>query len=470
MADFPSLSLNKFLANAKTSLEATKLEWAKKAVEFGAAAEAAKEELSARFERVSVRKNSKPEPSEAAAAAAAAPRLPAEPPSQSSPTGGRWRAEESARWQAEAKHWHAADSKPLRAAVDDVEDSVPKVQPKAPRVSAATSRLRRTLQQQQAVQRGEDPEQYEEVIPMEAPAFEEEHGAADARGRDAPSIDQNPAAATAAALPPTGYGRAPLSSSASACAAAPASHRPAPPPASSSSSSAAAPPRRRRLDDDWSVAYVEHADALAVDLAVEPEMRSSGGGDAPTAAAEAEARAAALAAELAAVQRKLKSAQAEAAAASKREAEARQQAAAAKAPVGRPSAKEADDASLCVVCLESERTHALIPCGHRCLCAKCAERYEAHMRMDDTWQGGDEGAKGGGGKGGGGTGAASELKKPSSSKAAKGSSSSSSWCNGNDTPNSDPGGEQPPHWAQKPPAHTCPLCRKAVSSVLLVWE
>lgn len=35
------------------------------------------------------------------------------------------------------------------------------------------------------------------------------------------------------------------------------------------------------------------------------------------------------------------------------------------------------DEQFCVICLERERTHALIPCGHRCLCAQCCERLEA---------------------------------------------------------------------------------------------
>ena len=32
------------------------------------------------------------------------------------------------------------------------------------------------------------------------------------------------------------------------------------------------------------------------------------------------------------------------------------------------------DEQFCVICLERERTHALVPCGHRCLCAQCCER------------------------------------------------------------------------------------------------
>ena len=28
----------------------------------------------------------------------------------------------------------------------------------------------------------------------------------------------------------------------------------------------------------------------------------------------------------------------------------------------------------CAICLDAESTHALVPCGHRCVCAVCAER------------------------------------------------------------------------------------------------
>ena len=32
-----------------------------------------------------------------------------------------------------------------------------------------------------------------------------------------------------------------------------------------------------------------------------------------------------------------------------------------------------DDDKLCAVCLDAERTHALVPCGHRCVCLRCSE-------------------------------------------------------------------------------------------------
>jgi hypothetical protein len=31
------------------------------------------------------------------------------------------------------------------------------------------------------------------------------------------------------------------------------------------------------------------------------------------------------------------------------------------------------DSEACVVCLEAQASHALIPCGHRCVCASCQE-------------------------------------------------------------------------------------------------
>ena len=40
-----------------------------------------------------------------------------------------------------------------------------------------------------------------------------------------------------------------------------------------------------------------------------------------------------------------------------------------------PEAREADelaDSSLCVVCVDAVRTHAVVPCGHKCFCEDCA--------------------------------------------------------------------------------------------------
>ena len=39
--------------------------------------------------------------------------------------------------------------------------------------------------------------------------------------------------------------------------------------------------------------------------------------------------------------------------------------------------------SLCVVCLEAERTHLVSPCGHRCLCEECSVDFKP---LDDGWQ------------------------------------------------------------------------------------
>ena len=37
-----------------------------------------------------------------------------------------------------------------------------------------------------------------------------------------------------------------------------------------------------------------------------------------------------------------------------------------------------DDDALCVVCLANEKTHALVPCGHQCLCGDCAATLMGH--------------------------------------------------------------------------------------------
>mmetsp|Transcript_11114 Transcript_11114/g.33023 ORF Transcript_11114/g.33023 Transcript_11114/m.33023 type:complete len:146 (-) Transcript_11114:140-577(-) len=49
----------------------------------------------------------------------------------------------------------------------------------------------------------------------------------------------------------------------------------------------------------------------------------------------------------------------------------------------RPAAEDASSvpaqprAPTCVVCLDAAPTHALVPCGHRCLCAGCARQLDA---------------------------------------------------------------------------------------------
>ena len=32
------------------------------------------------------------------------------------------------------------------------------------------------------------------------------------------------------------------------------------------------------------------------------------------------------------------------------------------------------DSESCVVCLDEAKSHALVPCGHRCVCGPCSER------------------------------------------------------------------------------------------------
>ena len=42
---------------------------------------------------------------------------------------------------------------------------------------------------------------------------------------------------------------------------------------------------------------------------------------------------------------------------------------------GAQTAPAADhDADLCVICIDDQQTHVLIPCGHKCVCGVCAER------------------------------------------------------------------------------------------------
>jgi hypothetical protein len=31
------------------------------------------------------------------------------------------------------------------------------------------------------------------------------------------------------------------------------------------------------------------------------------------------------------------------------------------------------DEDLCAICMESEKTHIVIPCGHQCICGPCSE-------------------------------------------------------------------------------------------------
>ena len=36
-----------------------------------------------------------------------------------------------------------------------------------------------------------------------------------------------------------------------------------------------------------------------------------------------------------------------------------------------------DEQTLCVVCMDAPKTHAIVPCGHVCICEGCAEKLLA---------------------------------------------------------------------------------------------
>ena len=45
-----------------------------------------------------------------------------------------------------------------------------------------------------------------------------------------------------------------------------------------------------------------------------------------------------------------------------------------KASCSEPGRSPQPEDNSCVICLAETRTHAVIPCGHRCLCTQCAQR------------------------------------------------------------------------------------------------
>jgi len=49
-------------------------------------------------------------------------------------------------------------------------------------------------------------------------------------------------------------------------------------------------------------------------------------------------------------------------------------AAAAAGPAAVVANLDLDDDALCVVCLTMPKSHAFIPCGHRCVCAACGNQ------------------------------------------------------------------------------------------------
>ncbi len=145
-----------------------------------------------------------------------------------------------------------------------------------------------------------------------------------------------------------------------------------------------------------------------------------------------------------------------------REAERR----AAAASYHRPTEREGDT-RLCVVCLDGERTHLLMPCGHRCLCAVCARRYEAHLRLDGAGRRKGEASKG-------------ETSAAGCAKKAAAWPMDFAGDEGADTEQellkpklSGGGGPAPTSTGaadSSSSTHTCPLCREPVQAVVQVWD
>jgi len=180
-------------------------------------------------------------------------------------------------------------------------------------------------------------------------------------------------------------------------------------------------------------------------------------------AVAAEARAAALEAELAVTQQRLEEARL-AAASAQRQAERAEKlshghgAGAGGADMASATRAqrlaEVDTQQLCVVCLERDRTHLLLPCGHKCLCGSCAARYDAHMCFEEA------------------SGDVTECVGTAPNALQKGKlSAQGGWAH-----------KQKPKGMPRTPSqgnsrheassthHACPLCRGRVTGVFQVWD
>jgi len=184
-------------------------------------------------------------------------------------------------------------------------------------------------------------------------------------------------------------------------------------------------------------------------------------------AVAAEARAAALEEQLAATQQRLEEAQRQAERAQRVRDGAGNQGTDMASATRVQQPLEADKQQLCVICLERDRTHLLLPCGHKCLCSRCAARYDAHMRFEDIRVSERREDTSGRASGGGATeGVASAPCLAKGKPDARGACAHKSK---NARRTQTQGDERDPPQASST-HHHCPLCRGRVIGVYQVWE
>ena len=142
-------------------------------------------------------------------------------------------------------------------------------------------------------------------------------------------------------------------------------------------------------------------------------------------------------------------------------------------------ARNPDVARMCVVCLDNPRTHALLPCGHRVLCAMCALQYEEFAAQQRARHTTVEGGCGNDvsvyplsshrtqrvGKGM----PAAEMYAKATTARQPGGKCPSQHANACNACSNAGGVDFPPH-NYTDTVHTCPLCRREVTGVLHVWD